>query len=278
MGGRCPRGEPRAHGAAMTLALARVQQMVAYRTLIKYLVLKDLKVKSRGTYLGVGWTLMNPVLSMTVYYVVFRHIFHVGVPNFVGFFLAGFLMWIFFSRTVTSAVTCIAENESIVRKAAFPLEVLPLAAVLYQLVHHLLALALAVPVILFLGGIAPSWTLLWVVVVAAAFTVFTLAVSLWLSTLGVFFRDMRDICEVVLPMLFWVTPVFYTRRMAPDFLQPLLAMNPLSSFIGAMRAALLDGHAPAADQVGWMLFWLIAMLASGFWMFTRLGPRFAEEL
>jgi ABC-type polysaccharide/polyol phosphate export permease len=258
--------------------MQRLREMLAYRTLIKYLVLKDIKVKSRGTYLGVGWTLMNPLLSMVVYYVVFQHIFHVPIPNFVGFFLAGFLMWAFFSRTVTAAVTCIGENESIVRKTAFPLEVLPLATVLYQLFHHLLAMALAVPVILILGGIGLNWNLLWVLVVTAAFALFTLAVALWFSTLGVFFRDMRDICEVVLPMLFWATPVFYTRRMAPDFLQPVLALNPLSSFMGAMRAALLDGHAPAGDQVGWMVFWLAVMLASGAWIFARMGPRFAEEL
>lgn len=258
--------------------MQRVREMLAYRTLIKYLVLKDIKVKSRGTYLGVGWTLMNPLLSMTVYYVVFRHIFQVPIPNFVGFFLAGFLMWAFFSRTVTAAVTCIGENESIVRKSSFPLEVLPLATVLYQLFHHVLALTLAVPVILALGGGGLHWNLLWVVVVTAAFGLFTLAVSLWFSTLGVFFRDMRDICEVVLPMLFWATPVFYTRHMAPAFLQPVLSMNPLSSFMGAMRSALLDGRAPAGDQVGWMLFWLIVMLGSGTWIFTRMCPRFAEEL
>ena len=262
----------------MSRLVDRVRQMVAYRTLIKYLVLKDIKVKSRGTYLGIGWTLMNPVLSMTVYYVVFQHIFQVSIPNFLGFFLAGFLMWAFFSRTITSAVTCIGENEAIVRKAAFPLEALPLATVLYQLFHYLLALAIAVPVIMVLGGIHPSWNLLWVVVVTAAFVLFTLAVALWFSTLGVFFRDMRDICEVLLPMLFWATPVFYTRRMAPDFLQPVLSLNPLSSFMGAMRASLLDGQAPSGDQVGWMLCWLAVMLVSGAWLFTRMSPRFAEEL
>ena len=262
----------------MTLSLDRLRLLFAYRTLIKYLVLKDIKVKSRGTYLGIGWTLMNPLLSMTVYFVVFQHIFRVAIPNFIGFFLAGFLMWAFFSRAVTAAVTCIAENESIVRKAPFPLEVLPLASVLYQLFHHALALALAVPLIVVLGSAGLSWNLLWIVVVTAAFALFTLAVSLWFSTLGVFFRDMRDICEVVLPMLFWATPVFYTRQMAPDFLKPVLALNPLSSFLGAMRAAVLDGRAPAGDQIGWMLLWLILTLGSGAWIFARLGPRFAEEL
>ena len=252
--------------------------MLAYRTLIKYLVLKDIKVKSRGTYLGIGWTLMNPLLSMSVYFVVFQHIFRVAIPNFLGFFLAGYLMWAFFSRAITAAVTCITENEAIVRKSVFPLEVLPLSTVLYQLFHHVLALALALLMMAALGSARLSWNLVWVAVVTVAFALFTLAVSLWFSTLGVFFRDMRDICEVVLPMLFWATPVFYTREMAPGFLQLVLALNPLSSFLGAMRAALLEGRAPGGDQLGWMLVWLVVMLGTGAWVFARTGPRFAEEL
>ena len=133
-------------------------------------------------------------------------------------------MWAFFSRAVTAAVTCIAENETIVRKARqVSAGGTALASVvLYQLFppHR--------------PGLGPgratdrlverqgSWNLLWIVVVTRpdAFALYTLAVSLWFSTLGVFFRDMRDICEVMLPMLFWATPVFYTRQMAPPSCRP----------------------------------------------------------
>lgn len=255
----------------------RVRQLVAYRTLIKYLVLKDIKVKSRGTYLGVAWTLMNPLLTISVYFIIFHYIFRVVIPNFLAFFLIGFLMWVFFSRAVTVAATCILDNESIVKKSAFPLEVLPLTAVLYHLFHHVIALGIALPLMVALWGGTLSWHLLWVAGVLAAFTAFTLAVALWVATVGVFFRDTRDILEVALPILFWATPIFYSPEMAPEFLRPVLWANPLLSFIGAMRAAVLDGRAPSGVQFGSMTLWVTMTLASGVWIFARYWPRFAEE-
>jgi len=104
-----------------------------------------------------------------------------------------------------------------------------------------------------------------------------LAVSLWLATIGVFFRDTRDILEVALPMLFWATPIFYSPDMAPDFLQFIVSANPVTSFLGAMRAALLEGQAPSAGELTLMGLWLTLTLASGTWAFLRYWPRFAEE-
>ena len=273
----CPTGSKGFLDALGVSAVERFRRLVAYRTLIKYLVLKEIKVKSRGTLFGVAWTLMNPLFTIVVYYVIFHHIFRVGIPNFLAFFLLGFLMWVFFSRAATTAATCIHDNENIVKRSAFPLEVLPLTVVLYHLFHHVIALGIALPLMLALWGGKLSWHLLWVGGVVAAFAGFTLAVALWLATIGVFFRDTRDILEVVLPMLFWATPIFYSPEMAPEFLQPVLKANPLSSFIGAMRAVVLGGRAPSGGELGWAVLWLSVTLASGVWVFVRNWPRFAEE-
>jgi len=154
----------------------RVRQLIAFRTLLKYLVLKEIKVKSRGTYLGVAWTLMNPLLTIITYFVIFQYIFRVAIPNFLAFFVLGFLMWMFFSLSMTTAATCILNNVSLVKSSAFPLEVLPLAGVLYHLFHHVIALGVALPLIVAVGGAKLSWHLLWLGGVLAAFVVFTLAI------------------------------------------------------------------------------------------------------
>ena len=255
----------------------RLARLIAYRTLVKYLVLKDIKVKSRGTYLGVAWTLMNPLVTIVMYFFVFQHIFRVGIPNFLAFFLVGLLMWIFFARAVSTAATCVVDNDAMVKKAPFPLEILPISSTLYNLFNHVVALALAVPLMLVFWGARLSVNLVWMVIVLAAFAVFSLALSLSLATLGVFFRDTRDILDVGLPVLFWATPIFYDVSMAPRFLQPFLALNPLSPFIEAMRAALLDARGPTWTELGFMTFWIAAAAVSGVWVFTRLAPRFAEE-
>lgn len=255
----------------------RLSRLIAYRTLVKYLVLKDIKVKSRGTYLGVAWTLMNPLVTIVMYFVVFQHIFRMAIPNFLAFFLIGLLMWIFFARAISTAASCIIDNDAMVKKAPFPLEILPVASVLYHLFNHLVALGLAVPLMLIFWGGRLSWNLVWVVIVLVAFVGFSLAVSLLLSTLGVFFRDTRDILEVGLPVLFWATPIFYDLSMAPAFLRPVLGLNPLSPFIEATRAALLDARGPSWTELGFMTFWIFITAVSGVWVFYRLAPRFAEE-
>ena len=131
----------------------------------------------------------------------------------------------------------------------FPLEVIPIATVLYHLFHHLVALGLAFPLMLAFWGGKLTWNLLWVGVVLVGFVSFTVAIALWLATIGVFFRDTQDILEVGLPMLFWGTPIFYSLDMAPEFLRPIVMANPLSGFLGAVRTALLEGQMPSSAQV-----------------------------
>jgi len=260
-----------------TSTAARVRWLYSYRTLLKYLVLKEIKVKSRGTYLGIGWTLLNPLFTIVVYFVVFRHIFRIGMPDFLGFFLVGFLLWNFFARSVTAASTCIVENDSLVKRAVFPMEILPITKVVYHLVNYLIAFAIALPLLVAFWGGKLTWHLLWVAVIIAAFTVFTLAIGLLISTSGVFLRDTRDILDVMLPTLFWVTPIFYQPDMVPRALQPVLWANPLTTFVGAARTAVLAGRAPSAGDLGLVLVWTTVAAAFGFLVFLRHQPRFAEE-
>jgi ABC-type polysaccharide/polyol phosphate export permease len=257
--------------------MSRLSRVIAYRTLLKYLVLKDIKVKSRGTYLGVAWTLMNPLITIATYFVVFQYIFRVTIPNFAAFVIIGLLMWIFFARAVSSATTCMIDNEGMVKKAAFPLELLPMASVLYHLFYHLVGFGLAVLLMLLFRQIRLSWHLVWVAVVLMAFVGFSLALALLCSTVGVFFRDTRDILEVGLPVLFWATPIFYDLAMAPAFLRPVLECNPLSPFIDATRAALLEARGPSWAELGLMVGWIAVAGMAGVWVFGRFAPRFAEE-
>ena len=255
----------------------RLSRLIAYRTLVKYLVLKDIKVKSRGTYLGVAWTLMNPLITIVTYLLVFQYIFQVGIPNFLAFFLVGLLMWLFFARSITAAATCVLDNDAMVKKAAFPLEILPVSSVFYHLFHHAVAFGLAVPLILLFWGGRLSWSLLWAAGILVAFVGFSIALALVLSTVGVFFRDTRDILEVGLPVLFWGTPIFYDLAMAPPFLRPALMANPVLPFIEATRAAILQAHGPSWVELGLMAFWIAVAAIGGAWAFTRYAPRFAEE-
>src|SRR5262249_60702698 len=148
--------------------------------------------------------------------------------------------------------------EAILKLAACPLETLPLSVVLHNLVHHGVALAIALPLMLAFWGAKVSVNLVWVLIVLALFACFTLALALWLSAVGLFFLDARDILDVGFPILFWATPIFYSTDMAPGFVRPLLHVNPLTSFINAVQAPLLDGRWPHAADLAWMTGWTAA--------------------
>ena len=120
------------------------------------------------------------------------------------------------------------------------------------------------------------WNLLWVGIVLVAFIGFTLAVALWVATLCL--RDTRDILEVGLPIIFWTTPIFYTMDMLPAWLRTVSAANPVSIFMVAARRALLDAAAPSLTHLAIMALWLVGMILSGSFVFSRYSPRFAEEL
>jgi lipopolysaccharide transport system permease protein len=165
-----------------------------------------------------------------------------------------------------------------VKTSPFPQEILPLALVAYHLFHHLIALGLAVPILLLLGSARLGWTLVLGGLVLACFVVFTAAAALWGATIGVFFRDARDILEVALPVLFWATPILYAPEMVPAGLRELVAGNPLTSFMSAVRAAVIDGQMPAARHLLLVAGWTTALLVSGAWVFARAAPRFTEEI
>jgi ABC-type polysaccharide/polyol phosphate export permease len=256
----------------------RLARLLAYRTLLRCLVLKEIKVRSRGTYLGTAWTLVNPLITILTYAVVFRQIFRVAIPNFLGFFLIGVLMWVFFSRVLTAATTVVVDAASLVKTSPFPLEILPLALVAYHLFHHLIALGLAVPLMFVMGSAQLGWSILLGGLILACFVVFTTAAALWCATIGVFFRDARDILEVALPVVFWATPILYAPEMVPEGLRELIQGNPLTSFMSAARAAVVDGQVPAASHLLFTAGWTAGLLLSGVWVFARCAPRFAEEI
>jgi len=256
----------------------RLARILAYRTLLRCLVLKEIKVKSRGTYLGTAWTLVNPLVTILTYSVVFRLIFRVAIPNFLGFILVGILMWVFFSRVLTASTTAVVDAASLVKTSPFPLEILPLALVAYHLFHHLVALGLAVPFMFLIGSAQLGWSILLGGLVLACFVVFTAAAALWCATIGVFFRDARDILEVGLPVVFWATPILYVPEMVPEWLRGLIQGNPLTSFMSAARAAVVDGHVPAVSHLLLTAGWTAGLLLSGAWVFARYAPRFPEEI
>ena len=275
--------------------ISRLRELLAYRNLVNNLVVRDLKVRYKNSILGIAWSMVNPLLLMVVFTVVFTILaggMDVAAPP--AFILAGLLPWNFFSGTVIAATNSIVGNSHLIKKVYFPREALPLSVMLSNLVHFLIALPIYFILAAVLqvphaegGSLFPN--LLWLPAIIGVEAMFALGVSLLLSAVNVFYRDTSIVMDVLMQAWFFVTPIFY------DFEKTLGAtriifgieipisrlafiLNPMASIVAAYRDALYYGRPLALDFFLRTAVTALVVLLVGYWVFSRLNWRFGEEL
>jgi ABC-2 type transport system permease protein len=253
-------------------------EIVRYRALLANLVVRDLRLKYRDAFLGFLWSLVLPLFTMLVYYVAFDLILHIGVPNFIAFLVAGLLSWNFFAASVTSSTTVIVDNASLLRKVAFPSQILPVSRVLFHFVQFLLGMLVFLPVILFLSNIQPAWEMLSLLPLLAMHALFTIGVVLALSVVATLWRDVKHLTEMILPLLFWMTPIVYPLERAPEPIQVIFQLSPLAAYAIAYQDILVRGRLPSLEVMASIVAWAIVSLMAGYAIFRRYSTRLVEEL
>lgn len=248
-----------------------------YRELLKNLIVKELKVKYRGSFLGFLWSLLNPLMMIIVYSIAFKYILRIQLENYTVFLITGLLPWSFFGTTAMASTEAVIANGNLLKKIHFPREILPLSTVLFSFIQFLLALIVFFPA-LYLLQAKLGWPLLAYPVVLLLNLVFITGIALLLSTLTVFYRDLKHLTEVTLMALFWITPILYDISMIPERVRWLFKLNPLTAYITSYQKIIYFGGWPSWRM--WLsgLVWAVATLALGYWVFRRNEPRFAEEV
>lgn len=273
---------------------ARLGELFRYRDLIVNLVVRDLKVRYKSSVLGFVWSLLNPLLMMLVFTVVFTLLMpNRSIAHFPIFLLSGLLPWNFFSTAVVGSITSIVGNAHLVKKVYFPREILPMATVLSNGVNFLLALVVLFAM-LFVARIGLTVWILWLPVIILVQIIFTLGLAFMLATLNVFYRDTAVIMEVVMQAWFFLTPVFYPIDILPGqatFLGLELPvrrltyiLNPMASIIASYRTVLygsIDGHPPGPPGLDFLsrtAVTALAVLVIGYLIFARFSRTFGEEV
>lgn len=254
-------------------------QLWAYRELVYFLVWRDVKVRYKQTMLGVIWALLQPLVTMVIFSVIFGRLARLpsdGVPYPV-FTLSGLLAWQLFANAVTSASASLVGNSSLVTKVYFPRLVIPLAAVGSAFVDFLIACTLLFALMLWYG-IAPgsavvALPLFVLLAVTAAF-----GVGLWASALNVQYRDVQYVVPFALQIWFFISPVAYSARLVPAGMwRAVYALNPIVGILDGFRWTLLGGPAP-----GWALAGSIAtaivVLVGGLYYFRWMEDRFVDVI
>lgn len=253
------------------------KELWAYRELFYFMVWKDLKVRYQQTVLGVGWALLQPLLTTILFTIIFGRLARVpsnGVPYPV-FALAAMVPWFFFSSAYTNASTTLIGHATMLSKVYFPRLIFPLTPVLVGLVD------LAVSALLLVGamviyGVAPSvWALLLVPYTVLLLVMTTVGVGCLLAALSLEFRDVKHVLPFLTQIWMFATPIVYPLSLVPERWQPLYALNPLAGVVSTFRASLFGLPIP------WMVLGIstlssIAALFLGVIHFRRTEPRFAD--
>lgn len=271
-----------------------IVELWRYRDLVRNLVVRDLKARYKNSVLGFFWSLVNPLLMMLVFTIVFTYMMpNRQVPHFPIFALCAILPWNFFQASVMGATTSVVGNAHLIKKVYFPREVLPLSTVLSNLVNYLLALIVLFAALFAVGiGLTP-WVLLLPVVILVQI-VFTLGLAFLLSALNVFYRDIAMIMDVLLLAWFFLTPVMYPIDILPQQatlwgldlpVQRLTyILNPMASLIASYRSILygsIQGGPPGPPGADFFLrtaLTSLIVLVVGYAVFHHYRSTFGEEV
>lgn len=222
-----------------------------YAFLLEQLVMRDFKVKYKRSVLGVLWSLLYPLLMMSVMAIVFSQMFRFKVEgvNYLVYLMTGLVMFNYFNEASHTAMTSIVENFPLMTKVYIPKYIFPLAKCLFVGINFLLTLIPLLLIIIFTGsGETRCYINIYYLLLPYIFIclfIFTLGVGFLISTISVFLRDMFYIYGIILSIWQYFTPIFYDITMLPEGLQGLFKFNPLYIFISCARQIILFGKAPS---------------------------------
>jgi lipopolysaccharide transport system permease protein len=250
--------------------------MFRYRELLRNLVLRDIKLKYRGSVFGFFWSLASPLLMVVTYTVAFKYLLQIRSQDFVFNLLIGTLSWTFFSASAMMSTASVVGSGALIKSVAFPRVILPVAAVLFNLVQFLLAMAVFLPVALLVFGKSLSASMLLFPVILVLQILFMTGVAFALATLTAFFRDVTHLMEIALGILFWTTPILYRYDALPDLLQVPILLSPMSSFVVAYQQIFHEGRSP--DLAVWLASgsYAAGMFVLGASIFVSSEDRLAE--
>jgi lipopolysaccharide transport system permease protein len=254
-----------------------VNDLWRYRELFYFLAWRDVKVRYKQTALGIAWAVLQPLLTMIVFTVLFGRLGNMpndGIPYPV-FYFGALLPWTYFSSTLVNSGNSLVVNANLLTKVYFPRVILPSSAAVSGLVDFAVGFLLLV-VIMGYYGIAPGAGLLLWPFLITLLVAFTLGVSMILAALNVKYRDVKYTLPFLVQLWLFATPVIYPTSIIPDRYRPILALNPLTGIIDAFRASLVP-----VRPIDWQLLWIsflitLAVLTAGIVYFKRTERAFAD--
>jgi lipopolysaccharide transport system permease protein len=245
--------------------------------LVYFLTWRDVKVRYKQTAIGIGWAVLQPLITMLIFTALFSRVAAIpsdGIP-YPMFAFAGLLPWTYFAAAVGRGGTSLVNNAGLVTKVYFPRLAIPLSAVLAPLVDFAITCALLIPMMAYYHT-TPGWGLVALPLFLLMSVATALAVSLWLSALCVTYRDVAVVIPFLVQIWLYASPVAYPVSVVPERYRFLYSLNPMAGIIEGCRWALLGTAAPDFAVMGVSLLMVVVLLAGGAAYFNRTEQTFAD--
>lgn len=250
-----------------------------HRGLLYFLSLRDIKVRYAQALFGIGWALLQPLLSMVIFAVFLGRLAKVpseGVPYPV-FAFAGLVPWTFFANALSGATGSLVGNATLVSRVYFPRLLVPLASLLSWVPD--LAIASLVLIGLLLGyGMAPAWTIVFLPLFAVYATLAAASAGVWLAAFNVAYRDVRHAIGFIVQLWLFATPVVYPASLVPSRFSLLFGLNPMTGVVEGFRWAVFGRGSPPWGLMGVSALVSMVLLVTGTFYFRRVEHRFADVI
>lgn len=245
--------------------------------LLYNLVYRDLTVRYKRSVIGFFWTMLNPLLLMMIFVIIFSHLFRFELPHYETYFLSEYLPWTFFAQTTVTSMQSMGWNGALMKRVRVPKSIFAVASALSGLVNLFLSYVPMLLIMLVLRvPIRPA--ILFLPVSFVILTVFTLGVSLALSAVSVYFVDVREMYAVMLTAVMYMSPIIYPIAIVPERFRHVIALNPLVYVLQIVRDPVYNGTVPSLQDLGIATGAAVVAFLIGWAVFRRLSRGFYPHL
>ena len=244
------------------------QQHSQYAFVIRQLTSREIKRKYARSYLGIVWSVLNPLLSMAVLSLIFSQLFRRSIENYPIYYLTGYILWQMFTGATSAAMTTLVDNKPLLLKVKFPMDLFVLTRVYTALINLGYSLA-AYVVMLAVFRIAPKWTMLLSPVIILLLFLFSLGISYMLAAAYVFFGDVKHLYTVALTLWMYCSAIFYPVEQLQGGIRVVIQNNPLYVYIHCMRGAVMTGELPGGTEWLQMVLWGAGACLLGVMVFRK---------
>ena len=255
----------------------KYKEIYQYRHMLKTLVKQDINGRYKGSFFGFLWTLLNPLLMLFVYSLVFQFVFRTGIEHYSIYLFICLMPWNAFANTIAIGTTCVSNNASILKKVYFPREILPLAVVISNTIQYFFS-AVIIFIALLVSGVGVSWYALLLPVIVLIQSIFSLGIVMILSAANVYVRDVQYIMNPVMMIWMYACPILYSISMIPERFLKIYKLNPMVTIMQGYQDILYSKTWPDFKNLGIVFLISIVVLIIGYLVFNKLQRRFAEEV